>query len=144
MGNRSRRAGNRWERDTVKELGGQRQPSSGAFGTQHNDAALQGDVVLEYPWLCRPIILECKYGYGSDKSMRVQREWLVKIREEARNARRYPALALKFRDVTYGDIDSAKMICFNYDVWKEIVNEINLIYNEYLDLIKEDYERENS
>jgi len=140
MGNRSKRAGSRWERDVVKELGGQRQPSSGAFGTQHNDASLTGDVVLFYPWWSnRKLHIECKYGYGSSKSMRIQREWFTKVREEAKLARRYPAVALKFRDVTGGDIESAKVICFNFDTWKKMMKEVAAIYSEYLTLLEKEF-----
>lgn len=143
MGNRARRAGNRWEREVVKELGGQRQPSSGAFGTQHDDASLTGDVVVFYPWWPnRPLHIECKYGYGSSKSMRIQRDWLVKVREEAELARRYAALALKFRDVTSGDRESAKVICFNFDTWKKMMREFSLVYSEYLTLLEERFEEE--
>jgi len=41
-----REAGLRWERELAKALGGKRQPSSGAFGTQIHDASLTGDVVV--------------------------------------------------------------------------------------------------
>lgn len=141
MGNRARRSGNRFEREVADMLDGQRQPSSGAFGTQHNDASLTGDVVLFYPWWSnRKLHVECKYGYGTSKSMRIQRKWFTKVREEAELARRYPAVALKFRDVTGGDIGSAKVICFNFDTWQDMMQDLEQLYDEYLELLERKFE----
>jgi hypothetical protein len=140
MGSRSRRSGNRWEREFADIVDGKRQPSSGAFGTQIGDATLTGDVLLSYPWWHQAIIAECKYGYGSSKSMRIQRKWFTKVRKEAENSRRLPCVALKFRDVTGGDIESAKVICFNLDIWQEMMQEVALIYSEYLSMLDEKFE----
>ena len=139
MPNKQRDAGLRWERQVVKELGGKRQPSSGAFGTIIGDASLTGDVIVPIKWLSRPLHIECKYGYGGSKSMSVKREWLQKVRKEADNCRRYPALAIKFRDAT-SDPESAKVICFNFDTWKQILKEFEYIYLEYLAMLKEQYD----
>ena len=134
MGNRSKRAGDRWEREARDLLGAEKQPSSGAFGTQHNDASLTGDLIRYYPWWFKKIHIECKYGYGTSKSMRIQRDWFVKVREEAELCNRYPAVAIKFRDVTGGDIESAKVICFNIDTWIQMMEEISLLYSDHLAL----------
>lgn len=144
MPSRSRDAGNRWERELVKELGGRRQPNSGAFGTLHKDASLTGDALLAYSWLSKLLHIECKYGYGGSKSLSLKRDWIEKVREEARRARRYPALALKFRDVTGGDRESARLICFDLETWKAITKEIEYLYLDYLNLLKKDYERKEN
>jgi len=135
--------GKRWERQVAKELDGKRQPSSGAFGTLTKDAKLTGDVVVPIPWLSRALHVECKYGYGSSKSISVKRDWLVKVRKEADLARRYPALALKFRDVT-SDVESAKLICFDFETWKKMMQEFSYIYYEYLAILKEQYEENDN
>lgn len=137
-----RAIGLRWERELVKLLGGKRQPSSGAFGTQIQDASLTGDVVVSYPWWHKSILIEAKFGYGGSKSMSVKRNWFEKVREESRLARRYPAVAIKFRDVTGGDIESAKVICFNIDTWKEMMQEISYLYEENLARIKKEFEKD--
>ena len=139
MVNKAKQCGDRWEREVSEELGGKRQPSSGAFGSIHNDSSLVGDVVLEYPWLSRPLLIECKYGYGGATQMTIRREWLTKARQQAAGARRLAALAIKFRDVTSGDIGSAKVICFNIDTWKKIASEINDLYMQYLSLLEKDF-----
>lgn len=131
--------GKRWERQVAKELGGKRQPSSGAFGTQIKDATLTGDVVVPIPWLSRALHIECKYGYGTNKTLSLKRVWFEKVRGEAKLARRYPAVVIKFRDVT-SDVETAKVICFNLDTWKQILQEFEYIYLEYLALLKEQYE----
>lgn len=136
-----REIGLRWERELSKLLGGKRQPSSGAFGTQIHDASLTGDVVVKYPWW-KTLHIEAKTGYGGSKSMNVKREWFEKVRKEAKLARRYPVVALKFKGVTGGDLGSAKVICINIDTWQAMMQEIEYLYLENLARIKEDYERE--
>lgn len=135
-----REMGLRWERELAKLLDGKRQPSSGAFGTQIHDASLTGDVVVKYPWWHRVLHLEAKYGYGGPKSLSLKREWFEKVRREAKLAHRYPIVAIKFRDVTGGDIESAKIICINLDTWIAMMKEIEYLYLENLARIKEDYE----
>lgn len=136
-----REMGLRWERQVAKLLGGRRQPSSGAFGTQQRDASLTGDVVVQLPWFHKALHIECKYGYGSSKTLSLKREWITKVREEAELARRYPVLAVKFRNVT-SDIESAKVICINFDTWLKMMKEIEYLYLDYLNLLKEQYESE--
>ena len=136
-----REIGLRWERELAKRLKGKRQPSSGAFGTQIHDASLTGDITVKYPWL-KMLHIEAKFGYGGSKSMSLKREWFEKVRAEAKLANRYPVVAIKFRDVTGGDIESAKVICINIDVWEKMMREISYLYAENLARIKEDYERE--
>jgi len=102
---------------------------------------LTGDVVVEYPWFNKPLHVECKYGYGTSKQMVVKREWLTKVRGEAKGARRYPVLAIKFRDVTGGDLESAKILCINYDTWKAMMKEFSYLYLEYLSMLRQEYER---
>jgi len=135
--------GLRWERELSKLLGGKRQPSSGAFGTQIHDASLTGDITVKYPWWNKLLHIEAKFGYGGSKSMSVKRVWFEKVRKEAELARRYPIVALKFRDVTGGDVESAKVICINIDTWLQMMQEISYLYAENLSRIKEDYEKEN-
>jgi len=135
-----REAGLRWERELAKALGGKRQPSSGAFGTQIHDASLTGDVVVKYPWW-KTLLLEAKFGYGGSKSMSIKREWFEKVRQEAKLSNRYPVVALKFRGVTGGDIESAKVLCINIDTWLEMMREIEYLYLENLARIKEEYEQ---
>jgi len=142
MGKQQKRSGDRWERELAKELGGKRQPSSGAFGTVHKMPSLTGDVVVSYPWFRKPFHIECKYGYGGNTSMSVKRDWFVKVRREARLVNRTPVVAIKYRDVTGGDRESARVICINLDDWKKLMKELEYLYAEYLSLLKDNYERE--
>ena len=136
--------GNRWERELAKELGGKRLPGSGAWGTQHKDYKYAGDVVVKYPWFKWPIVVECKYGYGGNKSMSVKREWFTKVRMEAELSNRYPMIALKFRDVTGGDRESAKVICVNLDVWKQLMNQIQFLFTDYISRLEKEFEEGNN
>ena len=131
--------GDRWERELAKELDGKRQPSSGAFGTLTNRSSLTGDVVTRYPWWNKPLHIECKYGYGGSKSMSIKREWIEKVRKESQLNHRYPILAIKFRDVTSGDLASAKVICIDLETWKDLMQEIEYLYLEYLALLEKQF-----
>lgn len=132
--------GDRWEREVAKRLKGRRQPTSGAFGTQHNEPSLTGDVVVHYPWWNRQLHLECKAGYGGSKSLTLKREWFEKVRAEAILAKRYPVVAVKFKGVTGGDIESAKVICINFDVWERMMKEIEYMYLDMLSMLEAEYE----
>ena len=134
--------GSRWEKELAGLLKGKRQPSSGAFGTQTHNASLTGDVVVKYPWWNKLLHIECKYGYGGATQLSLKRDWLVKVREEAELAKRYPILAIKFRDVMGGDRESAKVICINVDTWNAMMEEVRGLYLDYLTLLKETYEGE--
>ena len=134
--------GKRWERKLATRLSGKRQPNSGAFGTQHGEMKLTGDVVVSYPWWHIPLLIECKFGYGGSKQMALRREWFEKIRQEAKLANRYPAVAIKFRDVTGGDIESSEVICINIDTWEQLMKELEYLYLEYLSMLKERYEKD--
>jgi len=140
--NKAKQMGSRWEKELAGLLKGKRQPSSGAFGTQTHNASLTGDVVVKYPWWGKLLHVECKYGYGGATQLSLKRDWLVKVREEAALAKRYPVLAVKFRDVMGGDRESAKVICINIDTWNAMMEEVRGLYLDYLTLLKETYEGE--
>lgn len=139
MPSKSKSAGDRWERTVCEKLNGKRQPSSGAFGSIHNNSSLVGDVVINLPWLSKPILVECKYGYGGSTQLSLKRDWFTKVRKQAEAARRFPAVAIKFRDVTSGDIGSSEVICFNFDTWKKIIDEINAVFMQNLTLLEEKF-----
>lgn len=136
-----REIGLRWERKLAKLLGGRRQPSSGAFGTQHHDAALTGDVVVKLPWFNKMFHIECKTGYGSSRTLSLKREWFTKVRQEAKLANRYPVVAIKFKGVTGGDRGSAMVLCINVDTWKKMMKELEYMYLELLSKYDEEYKK---
>lgn len=136
MTNKSKQIGTRWEREATKILSKnakkvRRIPGSGAIGSVCSEPGLVGDIVLEYAFLNKPIRIEAKYGYGSDSSMAIKREWMEKIRKQAKASRSIPAIVLKFRDVTSGDIESAKWICFSFEDWLELVDYLNDLYSSF-------------
>jgi len=141
MGRGAKRKGTRWENEVVKILddegGGEwrRIPGSGAMAHFLKDASFNSDVVGVYPWWNKEIRGECKYGYGTDKSMSVKREWITKIREEAKESRAFPCLLIKFKNVR-DDPNTAKLICFNFDTWIELMEEVNDVYEELLERLE--------
>lgn len=76
------KAGRASETLLTKSLGGQARPASGALQGAKGDIDL-GD-----------ILMEAKSTTG--KSMALQRDWLLKIAQEARSEQKYPALAISF------------------------------------------------
>lgn len=134
MVNKNKRKGTRWERELASELEehaskSRRIPGSGALGTTLVDPRLTGDVFLTYEWLNKPIKVEAKYGYGTSKSMRIQREWMEKICEESEANNSLPMVAIKFRDVTTGH-KSAKWICFSLEDWNNLAEYLNELFDD--------------
>ncbi len=141
MGRRAKQAGSRWERDAAKELSKhsgewKRIPGSGALSHTFKDVSLSSDLVGKYPWWVKSLRGEAKYGYGGQKQMAVKREWFTKNRKEALEAHGLPCLLIKFRDVMGGDRESAKVICFNFDTWIKMMEELEEIWEEYLEILE--------
>jgi hypothetical protein len=123
-GNPAKRSGTYFE-DSVAEwfdelpgVTAKRVYGSGAFGTMSREPRLMGDVYIRWDQLDKPIIAECKFGYGGKTQLTVKKEWVDKIVEEALAAGRYPALIFKFKGARGGN---SKMICFTWDTWKEMM-----------------------
>lgn len=126
--------GSRWERELAQELQAfaelsKRIPGSGALGTIVIDPRLTGDVVVKYKFLNKPFKVECKYGYGGSTQMTVKRGWMEKVCTEAEANDSYPALAIKFRDVTNGH-KSAKMICMTVEDWNRMMGELSELFDD--------------
>ena len=135
---KSRDKGNRFEREAVHELeefaNARRVPGSGSIGTNLGLSTLTGDVHLKYPWFSKSFKCECKTGYGTPNQMQFKREWVTKVREEANANNNYPAVLLKFSGVTFGDLGSAKQICFSFDVWNKLMSEVEDLYEDNIKL----------
>jgi hypothetical protein len=149
--NRSKIKGDKFERDAAKMLSEngaifKRVPGSGSIGTNLGMASLTGDLQGHYPWFRRDFRLEAKVGYGTSKQMTLKREWFTKIRDQAALDNKYPAVVIKFNDVTGGDIGSATAICFNLDVWNQLMSDIKELNDEYTVLLEKYYgkEKENA
>jgi len=131
MVNKQKQKGTRWENDLVDLLNekitegnAKRIPSSGAIGTILKEPILTGDVVAKYPGLSKKIKFDAKVGYGSDVSLRVQREWLTKIRMEAEQDYSHPALACKFSGARVKD-GVQYFIVLDIDTFCAIINHMN-------------------
>ena len=144
MGKSQRTKGKAFERlvaNAFSKTGGdwKRIPGSGAIGTNLKMSNLTGDVVGRYPWWSKGFKGECKVGYGTSKQMTFKRLWITKNREEAELDHKWPCIILKFNNVTSGDLESAKVIGFNWDTWGEMMQEIEELYAENLHLREQLY-----
>lgn len=138
MTNKSKIKGSKWERDAIKQLApyaeaAKRTPGSGALGTTLKESRLTGDGYLKYKFLPTHLKLEMKYGYGGAKQMTIYKEWMEKIRMESRADNSIPAVVIKFRDVTGGDIESAKWICFSIEDWNRLVKHLDELFGNMED-----------
>lgn len=78
---------NKQEKKVAKLLGGKTTPNSGAT------AFSKGDVVTDL------FLIECKTKTDNSASLKIKREWLIKLKEEAFAMHRpYYALAFDFGD----------------------------------------------
>ncbi len=142
--NRSKAKGDNFERWAAKQLTEhqgvwRRIPGSGSIGTNLKMSNLTGDLEGRYPWFTKAFKGEGKVGYGTSKQMTVKREWFTKVREQAGLDNKYPAVILKFNDVTGGDIGSATVICFNMDTWSSMMKDLDELYQEYLVMLNQHY-----
>jgi hypothetical protein len=111
---------------------GRRIPRSGAYGTMDGFPQLTGDASWDFPWLTKPIVIECKHGYPAKnqkgKSMILQREWFDKHLESAKNMELLPAFAMKFKFTAEDGI--SKFIVIPFPVMEKMLKEINNLYLE--------------
>jgi hypothetical protein len=107
-------------------------PGSGAMGTSLDESLLMGDIkgeVEKFPYKFRG---ECKTGYsnrtgGEAKSFTLKKEWLDKIKEEAKKSFSFPFLI--------GHFDGVRVGVKNFIVMD--VDDFSDIINKYTDLKKE-------
>jgi hypothetical protein len=97
-------------------------PASGAIGTSLGEPLLTGDVKLEVPCLPRKLKIEAKVGYGGETQLTVKKEWLDKIKMEAKNDYSYPLLACKFSGSRAG---VRYFISMDFDTFCDIINYMN-------------------
>lgn len=82
-------------------------PGSGALGSNLGISILTGDLTGRIYGFPKPLKAECKAGYGNKlhpecKSLRVEKEWLDKIKEEAELAFAMPLFFGKFDNIRKG------------------------------------------
>lgn len=147
MYNRSKVKGAIFERRAAKILTihqgvWKRIPGSGSIGTNLKMSNLTGDLIGYYPWFTKSFKGESKVGYGTSKQMTFKREWFTKVREQSEVDNKYPAVIVKFNDVTGGDIGSATAICFNLDTWNSMMKDLEELYVEYLVMLDKHYKQD--
>jgi len=104
---------------------------SGALGKIMKDPTLLGDVVITYAVLDKPILAECKFGYGGNTQLSLKRHWFEKIAEEAALTNKYPAVIGKFKGARG---DNTRFIAFSWETWKEIMDAIANMVKTYEEL----------
>jgi len=111
---------------------GKRIPMSGSVGTMAGEPRLAGDARWDFPWLTKPIVLECKHGYAAKnkqaKSMVLQREWFDKHLDISKNLELYPAFAMKFKFTKEDGV--SKFILIPFPTMEKILKEMENIYLE--------------
>jgi len=81
---------------------------------------LRGDLRGRYSFMGKPMLAECKVGYGG-KSMTIQKAWFDKVAKEAEDLYALPAVLLKFENSRSG---TKYIICLDFDVWNQIMQEL--------------------
>jgi Holliday junction resolvase len=106
----SKDKGNGFERDAVKKLNllleqgvFKRIPGSGAIGTNMNEPFLTGDITGEIYGMFKPLKGDCKVGYGGKTQVTFKKDWLDKIRMEAKNSGSFPFVLCKFSGARVAD-----------------------------------------
>jgi hypothetical protein len=142
-GNSNKRSGTYFEDtvadhfDSLEGVTAKRVMGSGAFGTISNEPRLMGDVYMRWDYLDRPILAECKFGYGGKTQLTVKKEWIDKIVEEARQADRHAALVFKFKGARG---PNSKVIAFTWETWEAIMDSFRDTV-EHLEGVIDEFER---
>ena len=107
--------------DEMPNVTAKRIIGSGAFGTISREPRLLGDVYINWTYLDKPILAECKFGYaqGGKKQVTVKKEWFDKVTEEAEIAGRYPAVIFRFKG-SRGN--NSRIIALSWETMQEIAN----------------------
>jgi hypothetical protein len=110
-------------------------PGSGALGTQLHEAGLAGDVKGKIRGWPGAIKAECKFGYGNKvhpevKSLRVEKEWLDKISDEAALDYSFPLFFGKFENARNG---TKIFVCMDVTKFVMLANYITKVVKELED-----------
>lgn len=134
--------GSNFEREIAEVLSGKikggkfrRIPSSGSIGTIMGESNLTGDISGEVKSFPKKLKGECKVGYsnnkaGEAKSISLKKEWIDKIRAEAKLNYSFPFFAGKFENVREG---TKYFIALDVEEFAYILNLIHDLQEE-LDL----------
>jgi len=147
MVNKKKIKGTQWENlfvELIQEkipmtLKAKRIAGSGAIGTALNEPLLKGDVVVEFYGFPRKFRIETKVGYGGEKQLTVQKEWINKIIEEADETYSYPLVACKFSGARKAD-GVQYFLILDFDTFCDIINYTNQLKRE-LDLLYDKIEK---
>ncbi len=126
-GKTAKRSGTRFEHMaedffTTDISAAKRVAGSGAFGRISREPRLLGDLTIVFDPLLKPILAECKFGYGGITQITIKKEWIEKIIDEARLANKYPALIFKFKNARG---QAARMIAFDWNTFIRIMRDID-------------------
>lgn len=124
--NKQKEKGTRWENEAEEKLNKAfpftwtRIRASGAWGTLADIPQLKGDIKGKYPFMSKPLLGECKVGYGG-KVMTIKKEWFDKVAQEAAETYSLPVVLLKFEQSRSG---VKYIICMDFEVWNQIMEEL--------------------
>lgn len=144
--NKHKIKGNLWETKLVELLNTnirgasfKRTPGSGALGTVFLEPILTADVVGKIEGFPQAFKVEAKSGYNSStnkevKSVSVKKEWLDKVKEEAKGNFSVALLACKFDNSRQGVKYFISMDFYDFcelmNYTTDLKRELDLAYNE--------------
>lgn len=134
MTNPQKRKGSKFERDAVKILESliadskwKRIPGSGAIGTSLGEPMLTGDIIGSVPSIPTKFKVEAKVGYGGKKQFGLKKEWLDKIKEEAKQTYGFPFLIGKFSGAVSG---TKVFVVMDVEEFSALINQITDLNDE--------------
>jgi hypothetical protein len=111
----------------VKNSKWKRIPGSGAIGTSLNEPMLTGDIFGSVDSIPKKFKGEAKVGYGGSKQFALKKEWLDKIKEEARNTYGFPFLIGKFSGAREG---TKVFVVMDVEEFASILNHITKLQEQ--------------
>jgi hypothetical protein len=141
--------GSQWEMDAVKILSSRiknsefkRIAGSGAFGTALGEPILTGDIRGTIQGFPLRLKIEAKCGYGGEKQFALKREWINKIRAEAKDNLSFPLVMGKFSGARKSD-GTQHFVVLDIDDFIYLIEHIQKLNKEIEDKINESMERNN-
>ena len=105
-------------------------PGSGAIGTSLDEPLLTGDLSGSAEHFPKPFKVEAKVGYGGKTQFALKKEWLDKIKEEAKGTYSFPFLIGKFSGAREGTKVFVVMDVEEFSFLLNLITELQEDLNE--------------
>lgn len=113
--------------ELIKDSEWKKVPGSGALGTSLFEPLLTADIVGKVNSIPKKFKVECKVGYGGATQFALKKEWLDKVKMEAKATHSFPFLMGKFSGAREG---TKVFVVMDVEEFASILNHITGLQEE--------------